>query len=80
MRIIVGADHAAIVMVIRSDVSLQMGGSRLLPVRWMSPESVIYGKFTVETDVWSFGIVLWEIFSFGKQPYYGSSNEEVRNA
>jgi len=44
----------------------------------MSPESVMYGKFTLETDVWSFGVVLWEIFSFGKQPYYGSSNDEVR--
>ncbi|KAH0953922.1 hypothetical protein HN011_004321 [Eciton burchellii] len=55
----------------------KIGGSRLLPVRWMSPESVMYGKFTLETDVWSFGVVLWEIFSFGKQPYYGSSNDEV---
>ncbi|KAL6258099.1 hypothetical protein P5V15_010017 [Pogonomyrmex californicus] len=55
----------------------KIGGSRLLPVRWMSPESVIYGRFTLETDVWSFGVVLWEIYSFGKQPYYGFSNEEV---
>lgn len=51
----------------------------MLPVRWMSPESVMYGRFTLETDVWSFGVVLWEVFSFGKQPYYGHTNEEVRN-
>lgn len=56
---------------------LQIGGSRLLPVRWMSPESVVYGRFTLESDIWSFGVVLWEIYSFGKQPYYGHSNEEV---
>ncbi|XP_077267488.1 high affinity nerve growth factor receptor isoform X2 [Temnothorax americanus] len=55
----------------------KIGGSRLLPVRWMSPESVVYGRFTLETDVWSFGVVLWEVYSFGKQPYYGFSNEEV---
>ncbi|XP_050529113.1 tyrosine-protein kinase transmembrane receptor Ror-like [Daktulosphaira vitifoliae] len=55
----------------------KVGGSRLLPVRWMSPESVVYGKFTLESDVWSFGIVLWEIYSMGKQPYYGYSNDEV---
>lgn len=56
---------------------MQIGGSRLLPVRWMSPESVVYGRFTLESDIWSFGVVLWEIYSFGKQPYYGHSNEEV---
>ncbi|XP_011704000.1 PREDICTED: tyrosine-protein kinase transmembrane receptor Ror-like [Wasmannia auropunctata] len=55
----------------------KIGGSRLLPVRWMAPESVVYGRFTLETDVWSFGVVLWEVYSFGKQPYYGFSNEEV---
>jgi len=60
-------------------VWFQIGGSRLLPVRWMSPESVMYGRFTLESDVWSYGVVLWEIYSFGKQPYYGQSNEEVTN-
>jgi len=55
----------------------KIGGSRMLPVRWMSPESVMYGKFTLESDIWSFGVVMWEIFAYGKQPYYGHSNEEV---
>ncbi|XP_071101210.1 BDNF/NT-3 growth factors receptor-like [Haliotis cracherodii] len=55
----------------------KIGGSRMLPVRWMSPESVKYGRFTSESDVWAYGVVLWEIFSCGRQPYYGHSNEEV---
>ncbi|CAH0750197.1 unnamed protein product [Diatraea saccharalis] len=43
----------------------------LLPVRWMPPESILYGKFTTESDIWSYGVVLWEIYSYGLQPYYG---------
>ena len=49
----------------------------LLPVRWMPPEAILYGKFTTDSDVWAFGVVLWETFSFGLQPYYGFSNQEV---
>ncbi|XP_060591806.1 tyrosine-protein kinase transmembrane receptor Ror-like isoform X2 [Ruditapes philippinarum] len=55
----------------------KIGGSRMLPVRWMSPEAVKWGRFTTDSDIWAFGVVLWEIFSYGRQPYYGHTNEEV---
>jgi len=48
-----------------------------VPVRWMPLDAIIHSKFTVESDVWAFGVVLWEIFSFGMQPYYGMNHEEV---
>ncbi|XP_056374073.1 insulin receptor isoform X1 [Hyla sarda] len=53
------------------------GGKGLLPVRWMSPESLKDGVFTIFSDVWSFGVVLWEITSLAEQPYQGLSNEQV---
>ncbi|XP_070196549.1 tyrosine-protein kinase transmembrane receptor Ror2-like [Littorina saxatilis] len=48
-----------------------------IPIRWMPLESILYNKFSTQSDVWSFGVVLWEIFSFALQPYYGLTHDEV---
>ncbi|XP_005356966.1 high affinity nerve growth factor receptor [Microtus ochrogaster] len=55
----------------------RVGGRTMLPIRWMPPESILYRKFSTESDVWSFGVVLWEIFTYGKQPWYQLSNTEA---
>ncbi|XP_070706640.1 neurotrophic tyrosine kinase, receptor, type 2b [Pempheris klunzingeri] len=55
----------------------RVGGHTMLPIRWMPPESIMYRRFTTESDVWSLGVVLWEIFTYGKQPWYQLSNNEV---
>lgn len=57
--------------------SLQIERETVLPIRWLSPEAVMFGKFTVESDVYSYGVLLWEIFTFSMQPYYGYTNKEV---
>ncbi|EAA04776.2 AGAP006988-PA [Anopheles gambiae str. PEST] len=48
-----------------------------IPIRWMPLESILYNKYTIESDVWAYGVCLWEIFSFAMQPYYGMTHEEV---
>lgn len=56
------------------DLYLQ-GGK--IPVRWTAPEAIAFRKFTSASDVWSFGIVCWEVMSYGERPYWNWSNQDV---
>eukprot|EP00048_Salpingoeca_helianthica_P021013 m.247960 g.247960 ORF g.247960 m.247960 type:complete len:968 (-) comp54906_c0_seq1:54-2957(-) len=49
----------------------------LLPIRWMAPESLVSGNFNEMSDVFSFGIVLWEVYTFGMTPYSTMTHHEV---
>jgi serine/threonine protein kinase len=48
-----------------------------IPVRWTAPEAIAFRKFTSASDVWSFGIVCWEVMSYGERPYWNWSNQDV---
>uniref|UniRef100_A0A8C5Q669 Tyrosine-protein kinase n=1 Tax=Leptobrachium leishanense TaxID=445787 RepID=A0A8C5Q669_9ANUR len=47
------------------------------PIKWTAPEAALYGRFTIKSDVWSFGILLTELVTKGRVPYPGMVNREV---
>ncbi|XP_064420682.1 tyrosine-protein kinase HCK [Latimeria chalumnae] len=50
------------------------------PIKWTAPEAINYGSFTIKSDMWSFGILLMEIVTYGRTPYPGMSNPDVIRA
>ena len=51
----------------------------MLPIRWMAPETIQYTcrKFSSASDVWAYGVNIWELYTFGQKPYFNLSNQDV---
>ena len=48
-----------------------------LPIKWMAPESINFRRFSTYSDVWMFGVCMWEILMYGIKPFQGVANEKV---
>uniref|UniRef100_A0A2K6QZ25 Tyrosine-protein kinase n=2 Tax=Rhinopithecus roxellana TaxID=61622 RepID=A0A2K6QZ25_RHIRO len=61
--------------IIDSEYTAQEGAK--FPIKWTAPEAIHFGVFTIKADVWSFGVLLMEVVTYGRVPYPGMSNSEV---
>ena len=58
-----------------TDYYVAHGGK--IPVKWTAPEALSYKKYSTASDVWSFGVVMYEIWALGIKPYHKMTNAEV---
>ncbi|CAG10022.1 unnamed protein product, partial [Tetraodon nigroviridis] len=65
------------ISVIMNRHSVAMVSGAKFPIKWTAPEAALYGRFTIKSDVWSFGILLTELITKGRVPYPGMNNREV---
>ena len=54
-----------------------VGGARRIPLKWTAPEALMYKKYSTSSDVWSYGMLMYEIWSVGHKPYEKLAIEEV---
>lgn len=86
-NILIGENHCAkvadfgLARVLSGDARTdQSSAPNMLPVKWTAPEAFRFSRFSTKSDVWSFGIVLMETFTYGEKPYLGMNGNQVVQA
>ena len=71
------ADYFGFSMVIKEDI--YRDGTKF-SINWVAPEAALYNRFSIKADVWSFGILMYELITYGAMPYPGMNNKQVLEA
>lgn len=74
-RVVKVADFGLARVIEDSEYTARQGAK--FPIKWTAPEAAMYGKFSIKSDVWSYGILLYELVTHGSIPYAGMHNKEV---
>ena len=62
---------------VESEMYYMLGKGTVIPVKWTAPEAILFRKYTTKSDIWSYGMLMYEIWSLGHKPFESNTVQEV---
>ena len=62
---------------VESEMYYKLGKDTKIPVKWTAPEAILFKKYTTKSDIWSYGMLMYEIWSLGHKPFESNTVQEV---